>query len=364
MSVKPREATKKVKPYIPGKPIEELKRELGITEEILKLASNENPVGTSPKALEAIKESIGETYLYPDDECFYLKRGLSKHLGVNAENLIVGNGSVELILIASMVYLTPDDEFIMGDQSFALGKISATLMGAIFTGITENDYTHDLNAIRDAVSEKTKIIYIDNPCNPLGTKLSRKGIEDFVNSIPDGILIILDEAYYEFVRDEDFPDSIKFVKENKNVFVLRTFSKIYGLAALRIGYGIAPPEIISTIRKARLPFNANRLGQIAALAALEDEEHIQRTLKINEEGETYITKEFDKMGIFYIPTCTNFITFKTELDGITLFAELQKRGIIVRPLKNYGIPEFIRVTIGNKHQNQRFIKTLKEILAK
>jgi histidinol-phosphate aminotransferase len=364
MAVESREATKKVKPYIPGKPIEELKRELGITEEILKLASNENPIGASPKALRALRERISETHLYPDDVCYYLKRDISKHLDVAPENLIMGNGSVELILIASMVYLSPEDEFIAGEQSFALGKISAVLMGAKFTGILEDNYTHNLDAIRKAVNEKTKIIYIDNPCNPLGTKISRKDIEDFVYSIPDGILIILDEAYYEFVKGEDFPDSIKFVKENKNVFVLRTFSKIYGLAALRVGYGIAPPEIISTIRKARLPFNVNRLGQIAASAALDDEEHIKKTLEVNDEGKRYLSEAFEKIGVFYIPTSTNFITFKTTMDGKILFKELQKRGIIARPLANYGMPEFIRVTIGTKEQNQRFIRTLNEILSK
>lgn len=363
MPIEPRDATKKVKPYVPGKPIEELKRELGITEEILKLASNENPIGTSPKALRALKERISETYLYPDDVCYYLKKDISKHLDVAPENLIVGNGSVELILIASMVYLSPEDEFIAGEQAFALGKISAVLMGAKFTGIPEDNYTHDLKGIREAINDKTKILYIDNPSNPLGTKLSRKEIEEFVYSIPDNILIILDEAYYEFVKGEDFPDSIRFVKENKNVFVLRTFSKIYGLAALRVGYGIGPPEIVSTIRKARLPFNVNRLGQIAASAALDDEEHIKKTLEVNEGGRRYLSEAFEKMGIFYIPTSTNFITFKTNIDGKILFKELQKRGIIARPLANYGMPEFIRITIGKREQNQRFIETLKEIIS-
>lgn len=363
MSIDPRDATKKVKPYIPGKPIEELKRELGITKEILKLASNENPIGTSPKALKALKENVSEAFLYPDDECYYLKKNLSKHLDISPENIIVGNGSVELILIACMVYLSPGDGFIMGERSFALGKIAAVLMGGKYTAIPEVNYTHDLKGIREAITDRTKILYIDNPSNPLGTKISRKEIEEFVYSIPDGILIILDEAYYEFVRGENFPDSIKFIKEKKNVFVLRTFSKIYGLAGLRVGYGIAPPELLRTISKARLPFNVNRMAQIAASAALDDEEHIKKTLKVNDEGKRYISQEFNKMGIFYIPTSTNFITFKTDVDGKTLFKELQKRGIIARPLANYGMPEFIRITIGRREQNQRFIKTLKEILS-
>ncbi len=363
MSVEPRKALNNVRPYVPGKPIEELRRELGITEEIIKLASNESSAGTSPKALEAMRDSIKEMYLYPDDECYYVKRGIAQHIGVAEENLIMANGSVELILYAPLAYLSPGDEFITGEQAFLIAKISANVMGATFIAIPEKNYTHDLNAIRDAVSERTKIIYLDNPCNPLGTKLGTKEIEDFVYSIPDGILIMLDEAYYEFVKGEDFPNSIKFVKENKNVLILRTFSKIYGLAGARIGYGIAPPKIVSDIRKTRIPFNVNRLGQIGALAALNDEEHVRRTIKVIKEGKEYLTKEFKKMDIFYIPSCTNFITLKPGMDVKKLFLELQKKGIIIRPLAGYGIPEFCRVTIGTMEQNQRFLKAFKEVLA-
>jgi histidinol-phosphate aminotransferase len=364
MPVEPRKALDEVRPYVPGKPIEELKRELGIEEEIAKLASNESAAGTSPKAIAAMKKYLDEMYFYPDDECYYLKRGLAKHLGVIPENIFAGNGSVELILYAPLAYLTPEDEFLTSEQAFLIGKICAKVMGAIFTAIPEKDYKHDLNAILDAIGEKTKIVYIDNPSNPLGTKHSRKEIEDFVNAIPDGILIMLDEAYYEFVRDSDFPDSIKFVKENKNVLILRTFSKIYGLAGMRIGYGIAPPEIISALRKTRIPFNVTRLGQAAALAALEDEEHVRKTVKMVNEGREYLSKAFDEMGLFYIPSCTNFITIKPGVDTKELFQELQKKGIIIRPLAGYGIPEFARVTIGTPAQNKRFIAALKEVLGK
>ncbi|OQX56482.1 MAG: histidinol-phosphate transaminase [Candidatus Cloacimonas sp. 4484_209] len=363
MAVEPRKELQEIKPYVPGKPIEELKRQLGIQGEILKLASNENPLGTSPKAVEAMKTNIDKMYLYPDDECFYLKERLSKHLDVSVENIIIGNGSVELILLSALSYLSPNSEFIMGNQGFAMGKIAAQFMGAKFRGIPEKDYKHNLQAISDAINDKTRIVYIDNPGNPLGTKLSAGEIENFINSIPDNVLVILDEAYYEFVKDNDFPDSLKFVKDKKNVLVLRTFSKIYGLAGLRIGYGIAPLDIINTIRKTRLPFNVNRMAQIAALAALEDDDHIKHTLEINDTGKKYLTEEFDKMGIFYIPSVTNFITIKTKLDGITLFSELQKRGVIIRPLANYGMPEFVRITIGTMKDNEIFIKNLKEILS-
>jgi histidinol-phosphate aminotransferase len=364
MPVEPRKALDKVKPYIPGKPIEELKRELGIENEIIKLASNESAAGMSPKAIEAIKTHIDEMFLYPDDECYYLKRGLAKHLGVAPENLFMGNGSVELILYAPLAYLSPEHEFLTSEQAFLIGKICATVMGAIFTAIPEKNHKHDLDAILNAISEKTKIVYIDNPSNPLGTKHSRKEIEDFVYAIPDGILIMLDEAYYEFACDSDFPDSIKFVKENKNVLILRTFSKIYGLAGMRIGYGIAPGEIISDIRKTRIPFNINRLGQIAALAALEDTEHVQRTIRLVEEGRTFLEKQLDNLDIYYIPSCTNFITIKPGIDTKALFLEMQKRGVIIRPLGGYGIPEFVRVTIGTQKQNERFIAALKEVLGK
>ena len=364
MPVEPRKALDKVRPYIPGKPIEELKRELGIEGDIIKLASNESAAGMSPKAIEAIKEHIDEMFLYPDDECYYLKRGLAQHLGVASENVFTGNGSVELILYAPLAYLSPEDEFLTSEQAFLIGKICATVMGAIYTAVPEKNYKHDLNAMRNAISEKTKIVYIDNPSNPLGTKHSKKEIEDFVYSIPDGILIMLDEAYYEFACNSDFPDSIKFVKENKNVLILRTFSKIYGLAGMRVGYGIAPPEIISNIRKTRIPFNINRLAQIAALAALDDTEHVKRTIKLVEEGRSFLEKEFDSMGIFHIPSCTNFITMKPGIEVKKLFLEMQKRGVIIRPLAGYGIPEFARVTIGTQQQNKRFITILKEVLAK
>jgi histidinol-phosphate aminotransferase len=364
MPVEPRKALDNVRPYIPGKPIEELKRELGIEDEIVKLASNESAAGMSPRAIAAAKQHIEQMFLYPDDECYYLKRGLAQHLGVAQENLLMGNGSVELILYAPLAYLYPDNEFLTSEQAFLIGKICATVVGAQSTTIPEKDYKHDLNAILDAIGEKTKIIYIDNPSNPLGTKHSKKEIEDFVYAVPDGILIMLDEAYYEFACDSDFPDSIKFVKENRNVLILRTFSKIYGLAGLRIGYGIAPPEIISAIRKTRIPFNINRLGQIAALAALDDTEHVQRTIKLVEEGRSYFEKEFDKMGIFYIPSCTNFITMKPGCDVKKLLLAMQKKGVIIRPLAGYGIPEFARVTIGTPEQNRRFIETLQEVLAR
>jgi len=364
MSVEPRNAINQVRPYIPGKPIEEVKREFRITGEIVKLASNENPIGTSPMAIEAMQKEIPRMYLYPDDECFYLKKRLASHLDVSPSNIMVSNGSVETMLLATLTYLNPKDVFISGAQSFAMAKISAKLMGGSFKEIPEANYRHNLDAIKNAIDKQTKIVYIDNPCNPLGTKLSRQEIGEFVNSVPDGILIILDEAYYEFVKDEDFPHSIDFIKQGKNVLILRTFSKIYGLAGLRVGYGISSENIIATINKTRLPFSVNRLAQVGALAALEDNEHIRKTLEINKEGKKYLQDEFARMGIFYIPSLTNFITIKTKLDGKKLFTELQKRGVIVRPLANYGMPEFVRITIGTMKQNQRFVKTLKQILQK
>ncbi len=364
MPVQPRKALEKLQPYIPGKPIEELKRELNIEGEIIKLASNESAAEMSPKAIEAIKQEMDQMFLYPDDECYYLKKGLAKHLGVAPENLIIGNGSVEILLCAPMAYLYPENEFLTSEQAFLIGKICAAIMGAQYTAIPEKEYRHDLPAILDAISEQTKIIYIDNPSNPLGTKLSKGEIEDFIDHVPDTVLIVLDEAYYEFACGSDFPDSIKLVKENKNVLILRTFSKIYGLAGIRIGYGIAPSEIIQIVRKVKLPFNVNRLAQAAALAALDDTEHVQRTISVVEEGKKYLMEELDTMGMFYIASCTNFLTFKPGSDVKTLFLDLQKRGVIIRPLAGYGIPEFARVTIGTMEQNRRFIATLKEVLRK
>ncbi len=356
-----RKNVRNIKPYIPGKPIEEVKRELGIQGDIDKLASNENPLGPSPRALDAVKNSVDEMNLYPDDANFYLKNKLSEMLDVTPNELFIGNGSVEIIHYATLAFLNPSERVIMSKPSFIMGKIETQIMDGEIVEVPVKDYKTDVDEIIGKINHKTKIIYIDNPNNPLGSMLNAEEIDRIVKNSNDNILIILDEAYYEYIDREDFPDSLKYVKDGLNVLVLRTFSKIYGLAGMRIGYGIAKREIIDALGRVRLPFNVGRLTQIAALAALDDTEHREKSKKIVEEGKKYLYREFENLGIPYIKSETNFVTIDIKRDTNDVFLNLQKRGIIVRPLKPYGLPTFLRITVGIPEQNQRFIEALKNI---
>lgn len=358
--VKPRKSIENIKPYIPGKPIEEVAREFGLTE-IIKLASNENPLGPSPLAVKAIKEHAENVHLYPDDSCFYLKEKLSEIFNYPKEGIIIGNGSVEIILQLALAFLDFEDEAIMSDVCFVMYGIATQIAGATPVKVSVNNYRHDLPSMLNAITKRTKIIFIDNPNNPLGSIVTKKELDEFIDKIPENIIIVLDEAYYEYITSPDYPDSFEYLRKKGNIVILRTFSKIYGLAGLRIGYGFAHPEIVKVISKVRLPFNVGRISQIAALAALEDENHRKRSVEINETGKQFLYKELDKMGIFYIPTHTNFILIDVRKNAKEIFMELQKKGIIVRPL---GYPTTLRITIGTEEQNKKLINALKEVLSK
>jgi len=356
-----RESVRNIKPYIPGKPIEEVKRELGITGEVDKLASNENPLGPSPLALKAVKDSIQEMNLYPDDANFYLKNKLAEHLNVSTDELFIGNGSVEIIHYATLAFLNPSERVIMAKPSFIMGKIESQIMDGEIVEVPVKDYKTDVEGIISKINGKTKIVYIDNPNNPLGSMLTAKEIEKIMENIENDILVILDEAYYEYISRGDFPESIKYVKNNRNVLILRTFSKIYGLAGMRVGYGIAKKEIVNALSRVRLPFNIGRLSQIAAIAALGDNKHREQSRKMVAEGKEYLYREFENMHIPYIKSETNFIAIDIQRDTDEVFRNLQKEGIIVRPLKPYGLPTFLRITVGLPEQNKRFIGALKNL---
>jgi len=356
-----RESVRNIKPYIPGKPIEEVKRELGIVGEVDKLASNENPLGPSPLALEAVKNSILEMNLYPDDANFYLKNKLAEILGILPEELFIGNGSVEIIHYVTLAFLNPSERVIMAKPSFIMGKIESQIMDGEIVEVPVKDYKADVDGIISKINGKTKIIYIDNPNNPLGSMLTDKEVNKIIESVGENILVILDEAYYEYIEREDFPKSLKYVQDNRNVLVLRTFSKIYGLAGMRIGYGIAKKDIIDALSRVRLPFNVGRFSQIAALAALDDNAHREHSKRIVKEGKAYLYREFENMNIPYIKSETNFVTIDVKRDTDEIFFNLQKNGIIVRPLKPYGLPTFLRITVGLPEQNRRFIDLLKNI---
>lgn len=352
----------KIKPYIPGKPIEEVKRELGIEGEIIKLASNENPLGPSPKAIEALKRAVEEVHLYPDDTCYYLKKKLASRLGVEENMIFVGSGSVEIIHYITTAFLNPGERVIMGKPSFIMGKIESQIMEGEVVEVEAKNYTTDIDGMIKEMSEKTKIVYLDNPNNPLGSMVKKEDVEKLVKSAPEDTIVVIDEAYHEYIDRTKTPDSVGYIREGRNVIVLRTFSKIYGLAGLRIGYAISKPEIIDVLNRVRLPFNVGRLSQIAALAALDDEEHVERSRKLVEKEREFLYQEFEKLEIPYIRSETNFITIDTGKDGQEVFKELQRRGVIVRPLTPYGLPTHIRITIGTHEQNIKLMEALREVL--
>jgi len=359
-----RDNISKIQPYEPGKPIEVLRRELALEGEISKLASNENPLGPSPLAIKAVKKSLEEGHLYPDNSCYQLRARLAEHLGVSPQNLCLGNGTTELILLIGMTFLNPRETFVMSESSFIMGKLVAQVMDSRLIEVPLEDYRHDFESILKATTSDTKIIYLDNPMNPIGTMATEGEVSRFMENVPDDVLVIFDEAYYEYVDQENFPDTLKFIEEGKNVIVLRTFSKLYGLAGFRVGYCLANEGFIEAIKKVSPPFSVNRFAQIGASAALEDKEHIRKTKEMNETGKKFLYEHLEKMSVFYIPSETNFVTLDVKTDADRISEELQKKGVIVRTLAMYGKPTFLRITIGTLEQNKRFVKTFKQIYQK
>ncbi|OGX23377.1 MAG: histidinol-phosphate transaminase [Omnitrophica WOR_2 bacterium RIFCSPHIGHO2_02_FULL_45_21] len=351
-----------ITPYQPGKPIEEVKRQLGL-KEVIKLASNENPLGPSPKAVLAIKKSLTKINRYPEGSCFYLRQRLSKKLKVRPENLIFGNGSDELIDIVIKAFCEPDDEIITADTTFLEYRIIALQNGRAVRCIPLKDFRYDLARIKDRIGPKTKAIFIANPNNPTGTYVTKREVDDFLNGLPENVVAIFDQAYLEFVENKDFPLSLNYFRQGKNVIILRTFSKIYGLAGLRIGYGIAREEFIQYMERARQPFNVNTLAQEAALAALDDTVFIRKAQRAVREGKKYLYGELDRLKINYIPSAANFILIDLKRDGLKIFNKLLKEGVIVRDMQQYGLNNFIRVTIGREKENKKFVAALKKVLS-
>ena len=347
-------------PYSPGKPIEELERELGIT--AIKLASNENPLGPSMVALEALKGAIQNLHRYPDGSCFYLKKRLSSFLGVPEDMLITGNGSNEIIELLVRTFIRKGDEAVMGDPSFAVYPLAVQSAGGTSVKVPLKNFTIDMEKIAASLTERTRLVFISNPNNPTGTIVGKDAVEALIKKLPKGALLCMDEAYFEFVNNASYPDSIKYVKQGFPVVALRTFSKIYGLAGLRVGYGVAPPELAEYMNRVRQPFNVNSLAQAAATAALDDISHVEKSKKNNAEGLKYLYNELEKLGMDYVPAEANFFLIKAG-DGQVLYEGLLSKGVIVRPMKSYAMPRYIRVTVGTPEENSRFISALKEVLA-
>jgi histidinol-phosphate aminotransferase len=360
--IEARNYVRKIRPYKPGKPIEEVARELNLKGEIIKLASNENPLGISPLALKAMKEAVEEAHLYPDDNCYYLREKLAERFQVDSENIIVGNGSVEILPLITLAHLGPENSAIVSAGSFIWYKIAVNIAQGQLIEVPMKNYRHDLDAIRKTIKKNTKVIFLDNPINPTGKMVTKDELEDFFKKLPDNILVIVDEAYYEYIDDPQYPESYKYFKEGRDILILRTYSKIYGLAGTRLGYGIAKEEIIANLMKLRVSFNVNRISQIAGIAALDDDEHIRRGRHINDVGKKFLYDAYKDLGLFYIPTYGNFIFVDFKRDSQIVFEALQSKGIITRTIKQYGFPTALRITIGTEEQNKRLIKILKEIL--
>lgn len=347
-------------PYEPGKPIEEVEREYGIANSI-KLASNENPLGPSPKALAAIRAKLDELNLYPDGDCFYLKSGLAKKLGVAPEQLIFGNGSNEIIELAVRAFLRPGDLAVMARQAFVVYQLIVQAVGGKGVQVPLREYTHDLAAIAAAVTAETKIVFLANPNNPTGTIYRRAEWEAFLAKIPQDVLLIVDEAYFEYVQDAGYPDSLKYQSDSRPMLTLRTFSKLYGLAGLRVGYGVGPREIIAMLQRVRQPFNVNAPAQWAALAALDDADHVQRSLAVNREGLEFLGGEFKKLNLEFVPSHGNFVLVRVG-KGQEVFKQLLSQGVIVRPMGGYQFPEHVRVTVGTMDENRKFIAALQKVI--
>lgn len=348
--------------YEPGKPIEDVARELGLDPAgIIKLASNENPFGPSPRALAAAEQALRHSELYPDGGCVALRERLALQYGLKPESFAVGNGSNEIIELLGHTFLGPGDEVVMGNPAFVVYKLVTLLFGARPIEVPLQKHRHDLGQLLQAVSPRTKLVFLPSPNNPTGTANSQEEIFSFVRALPEHVLFIYDEAYAEFV--ENAPDLRPLIAEGRKVICLRTFSKIYGLASLRVGYGIADPELIALLNRVRQPFNVNAIGQAAAIAALQDTEFVRMVARENRAGLTQLSSGFRKLWLEHVPSEANFIMVNVG-DGLQVFAALQARGVIVRPLRPYGMPGWIRVTVGTAAQNERLLAELAPLVAK
>lgn len=348
-------------PYQPGKPIEELERELGITAAI-KLASNENPLGASPKALSAAKNALLNAHIYPDGNCFLLKQALTGFLKVSANQLTIGNGSENILEMIIKAYLSPGDAAVISQYAFLTISLLIKSYGGKMLTVPAIEYKHDIKKMIAAVDDKTRILFIVNPNNPTGTYTSDDELKLLLESIPSRVLVVIDEAYNEYINQSNYPNTLAMINHYPNLIITRTFSKAYGLAALRLGYAIASPEITDILNRARLPFNVNSIAAMAAHAALLDQAHIQQSVSLNQQGMQQMVHELTTMKVDFIPSLGNFVTIDMKRNANDIYQKLLLKGVIVRPLSAYEMPTHLRVTIGTPEQNNRFLNALHSIL--
>jgi len=352
-----------MKPYKPGKPIEEVKREYGL-DDVIKLASNENPLGPSPRALAAMEQTFPSLNLYPDSLSYNLRQAVAEHLGFELEQIAVGNGADGLIMQLSMAYLDEGSEVIVSQSSFPVYDKFAHVMRAKLVKTPLKDYGLDLDAMAQAVTDKTRLIFVCNPNNPTGTIVSADEVKDFMEQMPAHVLVVFDEAYYELVEsDASYPDTLAYIREGRqNVVTMRTFSKVYGLAGIRLGYAVAAPKILEPMFQAKSVFAVNRMAQVAGIAALQDDEFLRKSVEANRAGRNFLYGELDRLGLSYVESHTNFILVEIGLQAAEVQQGLLEKGVIVRPCVNYGLPNFIRVSVGSQPENARLIETLKAVL--
>lgn len=348
-------------PYQPGKPVEELERELGISG-IVKLASNENPLGPGPRARAAVAAGIGELGRYPDGGGYVLKQALAGRLGIAAEQITLGNGSNEILELVARTFVSPAHDVVFAQHAFAVYPLVTQAVGARAVEVPAQRWGHDLQAMARAVGGDTRLVFIANPNNPTGTWLSRPALEAFLERMPATVIVVVDEAYFEYVEAPDYPNALEWVSRYPNLLVTRTFSKIHGLAGLRIGYGVASAALTELLNRVRQPFNVNSLAQLGALAALEDSDHLEASRELNRNGLAQLETGLRRLGLEFIPSVANFITVHMGRSAGPIYQALLRRGVIVRPVANYGLPQHLRITVGLEAENARLLQALGEVL--
>jgi histidinol-phosphate aminotransferase len=350
-------------PYKPGKPHEEIERELGIKNSV-KLASNENCLGPSPLALEAGRKVLDSAHLYPDGDHFYLKRRLSELSGIGSDRIIVGAGTTEILQLLAWCSLTPEYSGVFSDQAFIMYRLATQAAGGRCVAVPlDSSERHDLDAMLAAIEPTTKLVFVANPSNPTGTYVGREAMRRFVDAFPPHALLVLDEAYTEYVGAEDYPDGLEYVREGRPVLVLRTFSKIHGLAGMRVGYGLGPPEVVDALNRVRSPFNMTRLGLVMATAALDDHEHINRSRENNLKELDFLCRGLERLGLGITPSVTNFLLVELNQPAGPVFDRLLSDGVIVRPMAGYGFPTRVRISVGTHSENERLLAALEARLS-
>ncbi len=350
-----------LKPYVPGKPIEEVQREFGL-KELIKLASNENSTGPSPEVIRAIEGELDKIFRYPDPPCTVLRSALAEKLGVTEEMITLSNGCDNIIYMIGAAFINEGDEVIMAEPTFTVYEAVTRIMGGSPVPVPLRSYTHDLEEMAQRIGPRTKLVFLCNPNNPTGTLVPKGALHRFLGHLTDRVILVLDEAYFDYVSEKDYPEGTSLFRDDLNLIVLRTFSKIYGLAGLRIGFAVAQGDLIGLMERVRDPFPVNRIAQAAGLAALRDEDHVERVLRTNEEGKAFLYQEFERLKIDYVPTQANFIFVDFNRDSREIYNALLQEGIIIRPGFIWEYPTSARITIGTMDENRRFIEKLEGIL--